>query len=69
MAQRLLTSRDFTFDDQARVMTVAGVRYAYDLFAAFGMRGLRAGEHFEILRRERDGALTIRCLEGDSRQA
>ena len=63
--KRPLLQTDFTFDDQARLMTVAGVRYSYELFAAFGMHGLRVGEKFQIVKREPDGALTVARFEAD----
>ena len=58
-----ITRHSFHFDDEQRIVTVAGASYAYDMFTALGVHGLRVGETFRIMRRERDGTLVIERLE------
>ena len=66
--QQQLTSSDFHLDDGRRELTIAGVRYSYDMFAAFGLKGMSPGSLFRIKRRESGGTLVVECVEEDSLQ-
>ena len=59
----MLLKDDFRFDDLAQMMEVAGVRYAYGVFEAWGENGVELNTHFKLVAREKDGAITIQRIE------
>ena len=53
----MISSKDFKFDDERRVVEVDGIKYAYKLFEALGKNGFAKGTLFRIY--DRDDTVTI----------
>ena len=51
------------FDDAAEVITIEGIRYSYDLFRAWGTKGMKTGQLFKVYSRE-DETITIEIIHG-----
>ena len=56
-----INSGFFLFDDNIRVVEIAGVKYDYSLFEELGIHGMAEGQIFRLLKRE-DGQVTIQRL-------
>ena len=55
----MLNSRDFHFDDLNKTVEIAGIKYSYSLFEAWGENGLDTESVFQLKRSGSGRAITI----------